>query len=1075
MTEFTELERKFLQKNIASAQDVIESRLNQLVVATSDWSVWDDLYAYIDDKNEAFLKSNINSITLETLGINAIIFIDSRGEFVYTIHSKGINPGKNEKFLLPNGLDQHLTKEGRFLTHADTRSSAKGIVILPTGPMMLASRPIVKSDGTGPVRGTVVFARYLNTAELKDLGDIVKAELEIYRVDDPFLPKGFSEAQEALFQGDEFVETPDDDTICGYSFLRNVAEKHHLILKVAIPREISMFGRRALKYFIWALLFVGFIFGLSVYLPLEREISGRHEAEEQLTKLKNRFEQVSVHSKEVVWEVDATGMYTYISQSVKETLGYEPEEIVGKSYLYDYVSEEYRELIKQLVFDVFSQKQHVCNMEQIALSKDGRSVWLLINGFPIIDKQGNLQGYRGSNFDITQRKQAEEELERNKEALKRQNALFTALLNNIPVGIFMVEAPSGKLQVSNEKAFRILGKRMPLNAPLDSLFKLNDAHKLNSLEPYPLEENPIVLGMKGERSSIDDMLIEHPDGTQRLLEVFGSPVADDQGRILASIASFVDITDRKQAEMTLLKAKNDAEAATRAKSHFLANMSHEIRTPMNAILGFSSLLARTELNEKQADYLNIVQSSGKLLLEIINDILDVSKLESGHFVLESIDFNLDSLCNDALKICLPKIEGKSIEAYIKIEHDVPGSLNGDPTRLQQVLVNLLNNASKFTSSGSIGIRISTDKQEQTDGFVSLRVHVVDTGIGIPQDKRQRIFQPFNQVDESITRKYGGTGLGLSICKAIVNAYDGNIWVESEVGKGSDFVFTLKLKLGDQENMSKTYFGLFPELEGKKVVIVENQKISREILQYYCEGAGMVVAGVSESCPLAAEAVEQMCSRNQAPDLILCGMIMPGTCCNQMQEHIKEIRRIKMIIVTADDRIETAQEAHDFGFSAYIAKPYTRGVFYKVLAAVLRGQHEMGSEFTHNATKADSCHGPRVLIAEDDMGSQKLMKEYMQMLGCEHDFVANGREAIDKLKEKTYSMCFMDIHMQVMDGLTAVKIIREEISREFPVVALSAAVMKEDREQGMLAGMTEYLAKPVSLESLQDCIVKYCQL
>ena len=256
------------------------------------------------------------------------------------------------------------------------------------------------------------------------------------------------------------------------------------------------------------------------------------------------------------------------------------------------------------------------------------------------------------------------------------------------------------------------------------------------------------------------------------------------------------------------------------------------------------------------------------------------------------------------------------------------------------------------------------------------------------------------------------------------------------------------------------------------MIVENHEINRDILRYYCESSSMAVAGVYGNCQSAIEAVKEMCGRNEGPDVILCGMIMSGTDSNQLTQHLKGI---KTIIITSDERIETAQAAHDLGFSAYIAKPFTRGHFYKVLSTVLRGESEEGSKLTYNMAKADSCHGIRILIAEDDMSSQKLMKEYMQVLGCEHDFVVNGREAVDKLKDKAYSMCFMDVHMPVMDGLTATEIIRREISRDVPIVALSASVMKNDQEKGKQAGMNEYLTKPVSLESLQDCIIKYCKL
>lgn len=377
-----------------------------------------------------------------------------------------------------------------------------------------------------------------------------------------------------------------------------------------VPREITRFGDQLRYIFIFSLIAVGALFGILVYMPLEKEIRGRALAEKKLQELNNRFEQVVECSREIIWEVDQNGLYTYISASVKDSLGYD---------------------------------------------REGRLIWLITNGLPILDEAGNLLGYRGSDFDITQRKKAEDELEQNRAVLSRQNALFSALINNIPVGVFMVEMPSGKPLVANEMALQLLGKGLlasPTNQALAEIYRLYRNGKLDS---SAVESMPIMFGIRSESVSVEDMLVELPDGNKRLLEVFGSPVLDKEGKILASLASFIDITERKQAEAMLVQAKEAAEAATRAKSYFLANMSHEIRTPMNAILGFSSLLERTGLTEKQRDYLKTVQSSGNLLLEIINNILDVSKFDSGHFVLENIEFDLDKVCVNALQICMPRL------------------------------------------------------------------------------------------------------------------------------------------------------------------------------------------------------------------------------------------------------------------------------------------------------------------------------------------------------------------------------------------------------------------------------------
>ncbi|MDD3148244.1 MAG: response regulator [Candidatus Riflebacteria bacterium] len=927
MGGFLGLENRIAQRNIERSQEIIANRLKEICVQISDWAVWDDAYDFIDKRNDEFIRSNIPDNLLEQLRLDAILFVNSRKEVVFEKLASGV---KYIDYDL-EGAKNHLTNDSDFLSHADEKSIRSGIVILGGGPLMVVSQPVVRSDGNGPMRGCIIFARYLDPAELERLGSIIKVRIDIQEDHSSALPADFLEAEAELATGRPFyIKAIDENFIAGYSLIHDGSGKSDLILKVSFNREIFQFGHQTLKYFMVAMIVVGFVFGASVYLPLNRELLRRRNAEKQLTILKNRFEQVAACSREIIWEVDASGLHTYINQSSLTSFGYTPEEVIGSMTLFDLHPEEGRDSFKEKIMAVFSRRERISNEENLAQTKDGRVIWLLTNGVPIVSEKDKLIGYRGSDFDITL---------------------------------------------------------------------------------------------------------------------------------------------RKKAEAMLLAAKEAAEAATLAKSNFLANMSHEIRTPMNAILGFSDLLESTELNEKQEEYLRIVQSSGKLLLEIINNILDVSKFESGQFVLETIDFNLDNLCRDALKICLPKIQSKSIETYIRIDYDIPVMVQGDPTRLQQVLVKLLANAAKFTRAGSIGIKVLKDSVEETPGLVSLCFHIIDTGIGIPEDKRAMIFQPFTQVDESVTRKFGGTGLGLSICQAIVNAHAGKISIESEVGKGSDFIFSLRLKTGDIKPQDESYRLSAESLPGKKVAIVENKQACRENLRYYCEMAGMIVVEIFDSCQFALEAVKDMRAAGGLPELLILGLAINSADARQWLESLRAIGNIKTVVISSDPYI-TLKEARNSGFDGYVARPFTRAEFFQGLEMALSSPVKSGDIEMPHAPQPESKRNFRVLVAEDDLNSRKLMVEYLRALGCDCDFVGNGREAIDQLRMHIYDLCFMDVQMPGMDGLTATRIIRREISQELPIIALSASVMQKDRETGIEAGMNDYLTKPVNLKNLKACLARF---
>ncbi len=535
------------------------------------------------------------------------------------------------------------------------------------------------------------------------------------------------------------------------------------------------------------------------------------------------------------------------------------------------------------------------------------------------------------------------------------------------------------------------------------------------------------------------------------------------------------IKEQQQLNQALEIEKTKALDAARAKGEFLANMSHEIRTPMNAIIGFSHILESTPLNESQREYLKSIETSSELLLGIINDILDLSKLDSGKVKLELIDFNLEHLVNDVFQMVAERVREKQIDSYIEIDANVTRALKGDPTRLRQILVNLLSNAIKFTECGSISIDVH--QRSAAGDQIEIEISVEDTGVGIPKDKHELIFESFSQADTSTTRKFGGTGLGLTICRKLVAAMGGKIWVESEVGKGSKFIFTIIFQKGndileaDIAPVNKDF------LKGKSILIVDDSQHSIQILRNYCQELEMKVVSFANSARAGLQILDGLAKEQKLPDVILSDVMMPEMNGYEFAGKVKsssQFNVIKMIAITSDIRLGASQNAQSKGFDGFLPKPIIKDQLFKILVTVLGDNREKKEIITRHLAEEVVYKDISVLVAEDNEMNLKLILALLGKLGCKADAVVNGKEAVDKLRNNPakYHLCLMDVQMPVMGGLEASQMIRQEISKDLPIIALTAAVMEDDQQKAKLAGMNAFLAKPINIHRLKEILFKY---
>ncbi len=636
--------------------------------------------------------------------------------------------------------------------------------------------------------------------------------------------------------------------------------------------------------------------------------------------------------------------------------------------------------------------------------------------------------------------------------IQSQKRYYEALVESSPVAIALLD-PDGTVTSWNPTAERLFGfsAEEAIGSRIDDLVATSDEVRVEAQADTDRGIGGDFVHRITHRT--------HKDGTLIDVEVFGAPVIVS-GEPAGLYAMYHDVTE-------LQRARRDAEAATEAKSAFLAMMSHEIRTPLNAVLGMTGLLLDTELSAEQRNYAEVTRSSGDALLGVINDILDFSKIEAGRLDLDSAPFDLRECVESALELAAAGALRKGLDIAYDLDPDAPRAIVGDVTRLRQILINLLNNAVKFTERGEVVVTVAAERLHSSDRH-RLHVAVRDTGIGIPDDRLDRLFESFSQVDPSTTRRYGGTGLGLAISRRLVDLMGGTMWVESDEGSGSTFHFTLEAESAPA--LARAFERSGPsQLAGRRVLVVDDNATNRHILIRQTESWGML-ASETEAPAAALEWIR----RGDPFDVAILDMQMPDMDGITLAGEIRRYRdadALPLVMLTSLGRVEKTPVA----FAAYLTKPIKPSQLHDALMVVFGGELELDEPSAETASDDRPAQQLplRILVVEDNAVNQQLALLMLQKIGYRADVAANGVEALEALERQPYDTVLMDVEMPEMDGLEATRRIHQRWPRDRRphIVAVTANALQGERELCIQAGMDDYITKPIHIEELSEALTR----